>query len=224
MLYIIALTGILTLDKVIPKDLSAILENNDPEDFDIVITKVDNETSNPELGIQFCVKIHNNEDNFVRRWAIATKQYRKSRFSFDFASSLQISQDHPILWQFSDKHSDVYFRGHCHDADKLYLDLYKIHRALFEDLLPFEDTLTSVIDFNKLMTLPYGLLASGPQKLMKQYADILEQHNLSCSMIGDRTPTYWDGEKHATETGNAKVLFIDDSYIIAEEFHFLDIK
>ena len=207
---------------MIPKDLSDILENYDPEDFDVVITKVDYETTNPKFDIQCSVKSYNDEDNFIRRWTIDTKQHRQSKISLDFASTFEISNDHPILWQFSDKQSEIYFSGHCSDADKLFIDLYKTHKSLFGNFTAFEDTVHFANDFKHLMKTSSGLLSNGPNKLMIKYAELLEPYNLSYSLIGDRMPTYYDceNEKHITETGNAKVLFIDNSYIVADEFIF----
>ena len=134
---------------------------------------------------------------------------------------MEISHTHPVLWEFSDKQSEIYFKGHCDDVDKLFSNLYKLHTSLFGNLLPIENTLNNMYDFNKLIEAENGLLAKGPQKLMNLYGNILEQHNLTYSRIGDKVPTYWDGEKHVTETGNAKVLFIDDSYVIADDFQFI---
>jgi hypothetical protein len=33
-------------------------------------------------------------------------------------------------------------------------------------------------------------------------------------------PDYWNGENRVPEKGNACVMFIGDSYVIADEFHF----
>lgn len=204
---------------MLPKELSDILEDYDPDDFDIVITKVDRDISNSKFDLQLFVQ-SNTEENHDRIWTISTKQYRKSKISFEYASTLEISQDHPILWQFSDKQSEIYFNGNCKDIDRLYLNLSNVHKGIFQDLLPFDESLNDTTDFYKLMNASNGLLARGPQKLLKQYEEILEQHSLKCSIIGDRVPTYWDGDKHVTESGNAKVLFVDNSYIIADEFEF----
>ena len=217
----LTLPAILNRDKVLPINLTDILEKYDPEDFDIVITNVDYKTSEPKLDFQISVQGYNEEDNFVRSWTIETKHHRQSKIFLDSASSLEISKDHPILWKFSDMQSEIYFNGHCSDVDKLFISLYKIHRALFEDLIPFSDSIRSVDDLSWLMKTTSGLLAQGPRKLMTEYSGLLAQFNLQYSVIGDRIPTYWDGEKHVNEVGNAKVLFIDNSYIIADDFNFL---
>jgi hypothetical protein len=82
---------------VLPKNLSDILENNDPEDISIVITKINFEASNPSFDIKVTVQGYNNDDNVISRWTIKTEQYRISKISLDLASTLNLNQDHPIL-------------------------------------------------------------------------------------------------------------------------------
>ncbi|MVN23524.1 hypothetical protein GO621_18550 [Mucilaginibacter sp. HMF7410] len=206
---------------MLPKILKDILENYDPEDLDIVIKKVDYQASNPKLDIQVSVHGYHEQDNFVQRWNIETIQYRQSKFSLDYSSSLEISNDHPILWQFSDYQSSIYFSGNCSDPNLMFIDLYKLHKSLFEGLISFEETLNQGNDFcNFISNSTSGLLANGPKKLLVKYGEILKKYNLNYTIIGDRIPTYWNGEKHETEVGNAKVLFIDSSYIVADEFLF----
>jgi hypothetical protein len=201
---------------MLPNDLIELLEKNDPEDINIVFTKIDHEKSNPTFEIRLSTQ--DDGSTIIRHWTIKTEQFRKSRISSDYASSIEIYHDHPILWQFSDIQSQVYFNGTCSDPDKLFVDLYKTHRLLFGDFISFDDTIHRSSDFNKILKYTNGLFATGPRKVISEYANLLGKYNLTYSIIGDRLPTYWDNEKHVTETGSAKVLFIDSSYIIADEF------
>ncbi len=207
---------------MLPQKLTDILNEHDPEDIAISITKIDYETNN----LKFVIKVkgfgYNDEENYEYSWTVNVSQYRTSKISLDFASSISISDTHPLLWQYSDKQSEIYFNGNCSDTDKLYLDLYKSHYACMEGLLDFEETINQSKDFDQLLKSQNGLLASGPNKLMILYADVLTRHRLHYSIIGDRVPTFWDGEKHVVEIGNAKVLFIDSAYIIADDFDFVE--
>jgi hypothetical protein len=205
---------------VLPKRLTDILNDHDPGDIAISITKIDFETNNLNFVIKISGFGYNDEDNYEYRWTVNTVHYRTSKFSLDFACSIYITDTHPLLWQFSDKQSELYFNGICSDADRLFLDLYKAHNACFEGLIDFEETINQPDNFEPLLKSRNGLLASGPNKLMNMYADVLSKHNMSSSIIGDRVPTFWDGEKHVLETGKAKVLFIDNSYIVADDFEF----
>ncbi len=207
---------------MIPKSLTDILDKYDSDDFDIMITKVDFESSDLSFDIQVSIPRYNDEEEIIRNWTIETKQYRESKISFDFSSTLQISADHPLLWRFSDIQSSLYFSGDCSEKEKLFFDLYHVHQSLFEDLISFRSSLNSSTNFEKLITSGNGLLSVGPNKLLAEYSKILEKHNLKHSIIGDRNPTYWNGEMHVPESGNAKILFIDDSYIVADQFDFVE--
>ncbi len=74
---------------MLPKDLSNILENYDPEDFDILITKVHNESSDLKFEIEVSVPRYNEEEEIVQNWTIETVRHRKSRISLDYASALK---------------------------------------------------------------------------------------------------------------------------------------
>lgn len=206
---------------MLPEKLQTILTEYDPEDIAISILQVDNENPDPSFKIQVSGFGYNDDENYVLEWIIKTVQFRSSRISFDPASSIEISNDDPLLWYYSDKQCSIYFNGSCNDTDKLFLDLYRVHNSIFNGQLNFEETLNQPYNFDSLIQSKNGLLASGPKKLLEKYAPALSRHNIQYSIIGDRVPQYWDGQKHNDETGNAKVLFIDNSYIIADDFVFV---
>lgn len=206
---------------MLPEKLQHILKDHDPEDISILILKIDNKEAELNLKIQVSGFGYNDEENYILEWTIKTIQYRSSRVCFDTASSIEISIDEPLLWYYSDKQSSIYFNGSCNDTDKLFLDLYRVHNSIFKGQLNFEDTLNQSYKFDSLLKSNNGLLASGPRKLLEEYATVLNRHNIKYSIIGDIVPQYWNGQKNNEEIGNAKVLLIDNSYIIADKFVFV---
>lgn len=206
---------------MLPKNITDILENNDSEDINIQITKVENKSVDPSFEIELSVTAYNDEDNFSSSWIIQTFNYRKCNFSLDFASTIQLNNTHPILWQFSDIQSSLYFSGICSNPDKLFMDLFNTHVSIMGNYVPFENTVHRMHEFSESMKNTSGLLAEGPKRLLISYGGLLKSFNLEFTIIGDRTPTFWDGEKNIQECGNAKVLFFDSSYIIADQFKFI---
>ena len=205
---------------MLPQKLQQILNDHDPEDISISILKIVFECQDPTFKIRISGDGYNDESNYIIEWTVNTVRFRTSRLSFDFASQIVLLDNHPLLWQYSDKQSQLYFRGACSDSDKLFLDLYRVHNSIFGGLLNFESTINQAYNFGNLMKSRNALLASGPRQLMDEYRVVLERHNLECSIIGDRIPTYWDGENHVLENGSAKVLVIDNGYMIADAFEF----
>lgn len=206
---------------MLPKLIEDILDDSDPEDLQIVIEKVNYEFVNPTFDIQLSAIKFNEGDNIVQHWTIEPYNYRTCNFSLGFASTLQIDVHHPLLWQFSDIQSSMYFSGHCSNPDRLFIELYKIHTSLVENFISFDDVLHRISDFETAMKSASGLFAIGPKKLLMAYAECAKKYNLKSTIIGDRIPTYWNGEQHIEESGQAKVLFLDDSYIIADAFNFI---
>ena len=207
---------------MLPEKLQDIINNHDPEDISISILKADFEQNEPSFKIQVSGIGYNDESNYTFEWIIKTINYRSSRLSSDLASTIEISDDNPLLWYYSDSQSEIYFNGVCNDADKLFIDLYHIHNFLFKGLFNFENTLNQASDFGNLLKSKTGLLANGPNSLMKEYANVLDRNGIGYSIIGNRTPTYWDGQNHIQEVGNAKVLLIGNSYIVADQFIFIE--
>lgn len=206
---------------MLPKEIAEILENHDPKELHIVFNKIEYEASNPTFDIQISAISYNDEDNLVRNWVIETLQYRTCNLSLDFATTIEIYDSHPLLWQFSDIQSSMYFSGSCSNPDKLLLELYRTHKSLVGNFLQFEEVMHRTGEFEVAMKSTSGLFAMGPKRLLEAYAACLENYNLKYTIIGDRVPTFWNGEQHVQENGAAKILFIDNSYIIADSFKFI---
>lgn len=204
-----------------PEELYDIISNKNPEELSILLLQIDNQNKELLIKIQVSTVGYDDQEVFSQEYSIKTVNYRSSRVSFENASSLEILTEDPLLWYYSDRQSSLYFNGACQNKEKLYFDLHEIHRSLFQGNLDFEDSLNNIIQFDRLIESQNGLLASGPTKLLKSYGVVLDKHNMNYSIVGDHFPKYWDGEQNITESGNAKVLFIDDSYIIADEFIFI---
>lgn len=194
---------------MLPEKLNVLIEENEPEDVSIQILKADFE--NGDLNI----KIRVSHIDHVFEWKISAINYYTSRLSFNPANTIEILLDHPLLWFYLDIQSELYFNGICKNIDQLFVDLYQVHYRFFKGLMEFENTINCTSSFNNLITSKIGQLAKGPNLLMREYSIVLQKHGIDYSIIGERIP--WKGEK---EFGKPKVLFIDDSYIIAGDFIF----
>ncbi len=84
---------------MLPDKLTKILNEHDPEDIAISITKVEFETNNLNFVIKVSGFGYNDEENYEYRWKINVVQYRTSKISLDFASSISISNTTPFFRQ-----------------------------------------------------------------------------------------------------------------------------
>ena len=133
---------------------------------------------------------------------------------------MEIKEDHPLLWEFTDTQCQLYFTGQCNDPAKLFFDLYATHKRLFGKHQCFNIPFGEEKPYFKPLQYSNGLLTQGSKKLMEKYADCLKKNGLNFSIIGERPATYWDGEQFIEEDTDLKVLFLRDTYVIAKDFYF----
>lgn len=205
---------------MIPADLADMLAKNDEEDLSIAILNANFENKEASFKILVSGYSYDEEAHFQYEWTIETVNYRTSKIMFDKQFYMEIVTEHPILWEFSDKQSELYFRGATDFTQNLYHELYQVHYSCFENLIDFQQSIYCPHNFERLRKPASGLFAKGSNQLMQRYGKILEGYGIHYSIVGERIPNFWNGNSLIEEGGLAKVLFIDSSYIIADDFLF----
>ena len=208
---------------MLPKEINAIFEEYSEDDYDLWVTKVDN--SSDDFVFDFLLEVQNINDNgpITQEWSIIAVGHRVSKLTFGFESTLEIKEDHPLLWEYTDTQCQLYYSGHCNDIPKLYYDLYKTHIQLFRNYKHFDLSFGENISQYKPFQYDSGLLSQGSKKLMLQYADCLKKNGLDFTIIGERPATYWNGHEYLLQNKDLKILFFGDDYMIAKEFSFVQI-
>lgn len=206
---------------VLPKDLDNIFEEYTEDDYKLFVTRADYAADKFNLDFVLEVQDINDEGAVIQKWTIEAIGHRKNQVSFGYCEFLKILEDDPLLWEFTDVQSELYFNGQVEDAVRLFFDLYVMHKKLFEGYQSFDIHFGENTPYFKQFQYSNGLLTKGSKRLMEHYANCLEQNGLSYSIVGDWRPTYWDGEKHISEPQDLKVLLLGDTYIIAESFSFV---
>jgi hypothetical protein len=206
---------------VLPKELKDIFNEFDEDDFDLYITRADFSGDSFILDFALTVQDINERGGISQKWTIEAVGHRKNHVSFDFADFMEIKDDHPLLWEFTDTQCQLYFTGECKEPAKLFYDLYATHKRLFGRHQCFDIFFGEETPYFKPFQYSNGLLTQGSKKLMEKYADCLKQNELDFSIIGERPAKYWDGEQFIEEDANLKVLFLGDTYVIAKEFSFV---
>lgn len=208
---------------MLPKELEDIFSKNeyDDDDISLYITKV--EDSNDVFTVDFEIKAicFDESGKLFQKWTIQVLGYVKSRISLDAASLIEIRDDHPLLWEFTDLQCQLYYVGECKDTPKLFYELYLQHKKIFGRHQCFNISFGEEYNNFKAFQYSSGLLTKGSKKLMEKYGECLMLNGLDYTIIGERAPMYWDGEKHVLEDRDIKVLLLGDSYIIAMGFSFL---
>jgi hypothetical protein len=207
--------------RLLPEELTKIFELYDCEDFNLGI--FDAALNSDIFTAKF--EIHpagtGDPEPLRSKWVLTATGYRDSRISFDYAEKILINTEHPLLWKYLDIQCELYFNGECRDISNFFADIYDIHYELFGNYTPFEYYLNNRHLF-PLMQANNGLFARGPKKLMERYAERLTFYGVDFSIVGERAPTYRNGNSFIPERKDLKVLFFEQTgtYIVAADFQF----
>jgi hypothetical protein len=187
-----------------------ILDELDEGMYDIKVIMVKNPADAFEIDI--LLKPRYGETDFIEeQWTITALKVRKATIDFELGSYLDIKDDHPVLWEYTDKSAELYISSGAENPEKVFHDLYHCHSELFEELVPFKNFLNNQLISSKILQSGRGLLARGPKKFIEKFASILASYHIKYSIYEHKAPT---------EVSSLSVLLINDSYIIAEDFNF----
>jgi hypothetical protein len=207
-------------ESFIPEIISG-LNNYEPEE---IIIRIDKAILSADIPfIEITVQINEVNEVSERKWRISLNSYLSGQVSTDTACFMEHTNDHSLLWEYNDLQASLYFTGAPDDIYKLYWDLHNIHTYLYGSRLGVEKYLNTGRKFDDLMKAQYGLLANGPKKLLTKLAECLQKHGVKSTIVNERKPSFWNGHKYVAELRELSLLFIGDSYFIAEEFKAEDI-
>ena len=206
---------------MLPKKLEDIFSEFDEDDFNLYITKADYSGDNFLVDFELTVQDINERGGISQKWTIEAIGHRKNHVSFDFAPFMEIKDDHPLLWEFTDTQCQLYFTGECKDPAKLFYDLYVTHKRMFDKYQYFNISFGEETTCFKPFQYSNGLLTQGSKKLMELYGNCLIRNGLDFTIIGERQAKYWDGDQYILESQDLKVLFFGDTYIVAKDFSFV---
>src|SRR6185503_9779876 len=96
---------------------------------------------------------------------------------------LVLALRHPVLWPHTESHVQLSFRGGPRDPAGLIGTLYRRHVALVEGWLSFQD----FVHHDRLAG-GFGVLATGPEALLREYAAVLGEMGIEHSFSGSRPP------------------------------------
>jgi hypothetical protein len=213
------LVGPIKLLFMLPKEIRDILDKYSDDEYSFSVTRADNSEGFELDFVIYCPGI-DNEEGLSQLWTVKGVGFRKGQFFFGPADFIEIAAVSPLLWEFLDFQSELYFTGTIKDPARLFVDLYKTHNKLYgryqTSELPFSEVALSTYN----LAFTSGQIAKGPRKLLEHYAQCLTQNGLKFTIVGDRPPTVWNGFKHVKECENLYALFLGDCYVIAEKFIF----
>ena len=192
---------------LLPEELIEIL-NNPPFDNDaglIIETVKFNETG---ALLTFSIRFY--EDS-AQIWEIMIEGLEEERIIRNWSQTVEVYKEHPLLLEYHDLSTELYFSGTTVNAEALFIDIVE-SLQLMNNAMLIAKYLLWPDSIRRLSQQEYGLFARGPKTILKIYGDCLTKHGIKPIFIGEHYPP--------TENKSLKLLTLGDSYFIGKSFMF----
>lgn len=160
------------------------------------------------------------EPNLPRNIRIICHPSRESNISPAQYYDLRVTEDHVLLWHYTRPHILMSFYGKVEDPHSVVGALYERHFEVVDGWIPFHKYLNSGLPLAELIRGRFGMLADGPDQLVMAYEAVMQRFGFSTSHHESRPPDQmrWNGETGVQDKSPLSILFLDESYVIAEAF------
>jgi hypothetical protein len=196
---------------LLPAEIKYVLDNYDPEDISISITRADFSGEMPVFNFTIY-----GLDDHPQNWTLEVAGHRTSELLFTSYISdteIHLTDDHPFLWQYSDIQSELFFNGSSPDIYRIISELNQIDFQLFGKYQHSSEQLYTLLRSSN------GSLGKGSKKLLTMYKECLNKYGIKASIVGEYSPTYNDG-KNKFNGETLKIFLIGGSYIVGQDFIF----
>jgi len=197
------------------KLLALVAEAGDEEDVIIRFTQAT--WSGRSLRLQLAITVVNSVEE---SWEVRCEDVLAYALYGDSASSVELIEDHPLLWEYKHESASAYFYRAPLNADAAVGALYEAHQNVVGSWLRFGQHLNCLPGLSKLLAAGNGLLAQGPVPLLSLYKETLCPHGVEVDIRFSRPPQTWDGT-HWRQLGrenNTKALLLGTSYVIGKRW------
>jgi hypothetical protein len=197
-------------------DLLKIITSVDYEDYgSLQLIEVERRDGN----LSFVLDVTADEEpELPRNIRITCHSSRESNVSPSQYYDLSVAEDHVLLWHYTRPHTLTSFYGKVEDPLSVVGALYERHFELVEEWIPFHKYLNSGLPLSELIRGSFGMLADGPDQLVLAYEAVMQRFGFSTSHHESRSAMHWDGERWVQDRSPLSILFLDESYVIAEAF------
>ena len=162
-----------------------------------------------KLEVEFILSFGDYE-NPKQNWRLNIIGIKKEKIVINWASYPEIYSEHFLLYDFLDNYTELYFNSKASDSEKLFIDLFTKHNALFGRWIDFESYIHIPKDYSKLCSTQNGLFARGPKTILEEYEKCLISNGIKTRYIGEIESEY----------KTLKLLILGDRYFIGENFEF----
>ena len=151
-------------------------------------------------------------------YAVRALGVREHRVTLGVFGRLALTDSHPLLYHHNAPKAAVFFDGKPANINELVLDISQAHVSALEGwrhLVDMPEDINRSTPMVDLLAKGYGLLGVMPKPLAERMGRVLEHHGIKATM--NEEANYETTDEHG-RSRLAKLLLIDQSYIIALDF------
>jgi hypothetical protein len=195
-------------ENLLPAELNEVL--NSPEfddDSGLLIQSL--KFIEESLVITFAIKYLEDKEMPDELWNIIVNGIEEECVKTNWTQDINIYKSHALLLEYTDIHTELYFRRTTNRSQELFIDIFNSIRRLSKDKTFISKYIFSPVSIDKLSRQDYGLFARGPKTILKLYAECLSKYGIKPIFIGEYA-----------KQKPLKLLIFGDSYFIGENFLF----
>lgn len=133
--------------------------------------------------------------------------------------NVELLTEHPLLYQYTEAPTALFFRGQVADVNALALDIAQAHASTFGPWRHFPAYLNPEQPLVSLLESGGGLLGQMPASLAQRIVQVLTHHGLEHKLVSG-TPEVAIHKNPMLQDAKLPLLLLGDSYIIAYSFSF----
>jgi len=166
--------------------------------------------SEADLYLTFSIRF--DEDTARQLWRVTINGIADEFVTRDWTQSINIYNEHPLLLEYSDRYTELYFKGTTDNSEALFIEIFESLMQMADNVTDISDYLFSPERVKELSQQGYGLFARGPKTILKLYEQCLIKQGIKPIFIGEKEPSL--------ENRSLKLLKLGKSYFIAKNFVF----
>lgn len=151
-------------------------------------------------------------------WQLLVENYRDFHVDCCWVDELRIYDLHPRLLQYQEESAELYYSSILPNPDSLLADIYKAHVSVCGEFISIQKFLNK--PFLDACNTPFGLFATGPISVLEKYKEVFDRHGMINNIRKTSIPKHWNGEEYIPEPSDLKLLTMEDTFFIAQEFRF----
>ncbi|WP_339169655.1 hypothetical protein MKX75_11535 [Paenibacillus sp. FSL R5-0341] len=143
----------------------------------------------------------------IQKWEVEFKQVRDYKITLDFIEDIELETNHPLLLEYLEPTTELYFKGVSNEVFKVIGELLIEHQKVTDKWIEFQHFMNGSLEW--LLNQQQGLLAKGPETIIKTYKEVLERNHLNPNILQLKS----DHEE-------LKVAILGKSFVICKDLGF----